>query len=124
MLGERRQKCIQRAESKPHKDAALQTSSWTLRWTVPNCRSHSSSTQAGQHKEGTLWAHRMCSDIPSTSTAHTPTHTAQEFYFLIPIPPASKAIRNPPRTEKIGLGLLRFLLYLTEIKIKETTLLS
>lgn len=63
------------------------------------------------------------SNTPSTSTAHMSTHTAEELYFLIPILPASKATRIPPKTEKIGLGPLRLFLYLTEIKIKETTLL-
>lgn len=38
MLGDRRQKCIQRVEYKSCKDAAvLQANSWTLRWAVPIC---------------------------------------------------------------------------------------
>lgn len=38
VLGDRRQKCIQRVEYKSCKDAAvLQANSWTLRWAVPIC---------------------------------------------------------------------------------------
>lgn len=131
MLGDRRQKSIQRVEYKSLQDAfALQGSSWTLRWTVPICpwlREEPLAAAAPRQDStegGTLQARAMIPDIPSTSTARTSTHTAEELYFFIPILPASKAIGIPSRTEKIGLGPLSLLRYLTEIKIKETSLLS
>lgn len=75
-------------------------------------------------KVGRLEAHAIFSGITSTSTAsYMSAYTVHELHFFLPILSASKVIGIPSRIEKIGLGPLRLFLYLTEIKIKGTTVL-